>query len=192
MMVQIKHDLFRYEYLLTSMKNLDEIKAFNVAKPSGKGLEYYLKESAEYEERQKLNRTYLVKAKDTDEIVGYFSLRAGLFTLEDGTDNPINFYAVPAVELSNFAVNSAYRTKHPEVRKIGETMFRDFILPIARTVAELIGVQALYIYALPEDELIEHYSTFGFSRLEPELEEFVHKHVKPAYDESCIFMYQIL
>ncbi len=88
MMVQIKHDLFRYEHLLTSMKNLDEIKAFNVA--------------------------------------------------------------------------------------------------------ELIGVQALYIYALPEDELIEHYSTFGFSRLEPELEEFVHKHVKPAYDESCIFMYQIL
>lgn len=192
MLVPIRHDLFRYEHLLDTMKNLEDIKTFDIARPSGKGLEYYLKENAEFEERKRLNRTYLVKDSDTDEIVGYFSLRAGLFTIEDGTDNPINFYAVPAVELSNFAVNSAYRAKHPEVQKIGEAIFRDFILPVARTVAELIGVQALYIYALPEDDLIGHYSTFGFSRLEPELEAFVHKHVKPAYDKSCIFMYQIL
>ncbi len=192
MLVPIKHDLFRYEHLLTSQKNLEDIQAFDVAKLSGKGLEYYLKESAEYDERQHLNRTYLVKAKDTDEIVGYFSLRAGLFTIDDGTENAINFYSVPAVELSNFAVNSAYRAKHPEVLGIGTTIFKSFILPVARTAAEFIGVQALYIYALPQDELIGHYSTFGFSRLEPELEEFVHNHVKPAYDEGCIFMYQIL
>ena len=174
------------------MKNLEDIKHFDVLKESGKGLEYYLKEVAEYDERSHLSRTYLVRAKDTDEIVGYFSLRAGLFTIDDGTDNPINFDAVPAIELANFAVNSAYRVKHPEVLGIGTTIFRSFILPVARTAAELIGVQALYIYALPEDELIGHYSTFGFSRLEPELEDFVHKHVKPAYDENCIFMYQIL
>jgi hypothetical protein len=192
MLIPIRHEIFRYEHLLTSGKNLEDIKHFYVSKETGKGLEDYLKENAEYEERRKLNRTYLVKAKDTDEIVGYFSLRAGLFTIDDGTTNAINFYSVPAIELSNFAVNSAYRAIHPEILGIGTSIFKNFILPIARYTAEIIGVQALYIYALPEDELIDHYATFGFSRLDPELEDFVHKHVKPAYDESCIFMYQIL
>ena len=35
-------------------------------------------------------------------------------------------------------------------------------------------------------------STFGFSRLPPEMEAYIHNHIKPAYDEGCIFMYQIL
>ena len=58
--------------------------------------------------------------------------------------------------------------------------------------AELFGIQAIHIYALPQDELLEHYSTFGFSRLPPEMEAYIHSHIKPAYDEGCIFMYQIL
>ena len=37
------------------------------------------------------------------------------------------------------------------------------------------------------DFVVEH-----LSRLEGELEEFVHSHVKPKYDLGCIFMYQEL
>ena len=48
----------------------------------------------------------------------------------------------------------------------------------------------LKIYALPENELIRHYETFGFSRLSEKDEKFVHSHVKSAYDKDCIFMYQ--
>ncbi|WP_295058143.1 hypothetical protein [uncultured Fibrobacter sp.] len=48
------------------------------------------------------------------------------------------------------------------------------------------------IYALPEEKLIEHYHTMGFSRLPEHQEKFVQRHVKPKYDEGCIFMYQVI
>ena len=96
------------------------------------------------------------------------------------------------MELSNFAVNSAYRERHPEITKLGELVFRNFIIPTVRYGAELFGIQSLHIYALPEDELLEHYGALGFSRLPQEMEAYIHSHIKPDYDEHCIFMYQIL
>ncbi|MBO4630176.1 MAG: hypothetical protein J5687_09535 [Treponema sp.] len=59
-------------------------------------------------------------------------------------------------------------------------------------MAKYVGVNSLYIYALPEEKLIEYYKTVGFSRLPKEQEKFVQYHVKPEYDADCIFMYQIL
>ena len=35
-------------------------------------------------------------------------------------------------------------------------------------------------------------SSLGFERLEEEGEQFVHQHVKPDYDDGCIFMFQML
>ncbi len=32
----------------------------------------------------------------------------------------------------------------------------------------------------------------GFSRLPEHQEKFVQRHVKPKYDEGCIFMYQVI
>lgn len=185
---------FRHEHLFKSPKSLEEIKSFTVAKQTGKGLERYLKLMAESEEYSGGNRTYLVRDKETDEIAAYFSLRTGSFTLKDpaqGGDDASK-YTVPSVELSNFAVNSAYRARHPEIRRLGELVFRRFIIPTVKYGAELFGIQALHIYALPEDELLEHYGTFGFSRLPQEMEAYIHQHLKPDYDESCIFMYQLL
>ena len=66
------------------------------------------------------------------------------------------------------------------------------ICKIVVLFGEIVGVQALYIYALPQEELIKYYKTLGFSRLDPEMEDFVHKHVKPRYDAGCYFMYQII
>ena len=107
----IETDLYVYEHLFESPANLEDIKVFEVDKPTGKGLEFYLKNMAEYEERKRSNRTYLVRDKKTKEIAGYFSLRTGLFTLDSGrekeSDDDITFYSVPSIELSNFAVNSA-------------------------------------------------------------------------------------
>ena len=191
--VPIETDHFVYEHLFETEENLTEILSFEVEKPTGKGLEFYLKNTAEYEERKRSNRTYLVRDKKTKEIAGYFSLRTGLFTLDSGrekeSDDDITFYSVPSIELSNFAVNSAYRKQHPEVSKIGKDMFANFILPIAQFTAQIVGVQAMHIYALPEDDLIGHYQSFGFHRLPEEMETFVHEHVKPMYDRNCIFMY---
>lgn len=186
---QLENKDFFYEHLLDSDENQKLIEKFYVEKEEGKGLENYLKNSAKNEETENSSRTYLIKDKDTKELVGFFSLRNGLFTINIDDDS---FFSVPAIELSNFAVNSAYRKNHPESKSIGKSIFSDFVMPLVHYLMDFSGVQALYIYALPEDDLISHYETFGFSRLDSEDEKFVHKHVKPAYDDGCIFMYQIL
>ena len=194
LLAPIVNEKFRYEHLVSNPKNLEDIKSFFVEKKTGKGLENYLKTLAEAEEYDRSNRTYLVRDKETNEIAAYFSLHTGSFTLKDTeqSDEDAEKYTVPSVELSNFAVNSAYRERHPEIKGIGEQVFRRFIIPTVNYGAELFGIQAIHIYALPQDELLEHYSTFGFSRLPPEMEAYIHNHIKPAYDEGCIFMYQIL
>lgn len=192
MILPLKSKYFKYEHLFSNLENLNAIKNFYVAKQSGKGLERYIKNLAEKEEISKSNRTYLVKDKFSNEIAGYFSLRTGLFTIDTSTPSKTSLYSVSAIELSNFAVNSEYKKNHPEINKIGNYIFTEFILPIAKFVGEIVGVQALYIYALPEDDLIQHYAKMGFNRLLPEEEKFVHEHVKPAYDKDCIFMWQHL
>lgn len=112
--------------------------------------------------------------------------------MDTSTPDESSMYSVASVELSNFAVNSAYKDKHPEMNRIGFIIFTNFILPIVKSVSEDVGVQAFYIYALPEDNLIKYYESLGFSRLSSVEEDFVHKHVKPSYDEGCIFMYQLI
>lgn len=182
----IESKTYKYEHLLDSKLNIELIKDFTVDANAGRGLEGFLKYIAVQEEENDLNRTYLVKSKRDNEIAGYFSLRNGLFTLEIENGK---FHAVPAIELSNFAVNSAYRKDHPESQKIGRSIFNDFILPLVNYLKDFTGVRALYIYALPEEKLIDHYKSMGFSRLTQEEEDFVHKHVKPKYDDDCIFMF---
>lgn len=190
MIVPVEHPIFTYEHILDSPENLEQIKNFAIQEKSGLGLEFYLKETAEEDEKNQLNATYLVKDKITKEIAGYFSLKTGLFTI--GTSDDDYFDAIPAIELSNFAVNSLYRTNHPDVKSIGKTMLSRFVVPIFRYVKNFVAVRALYIYALPEEKLIQHYETLGFHRLAADEENFVHEHVKPRYDDGCIFMYQIL
>lgn len=102
------------------------------------------------------------------------------------------FDTIPSVEMSNFAVNALYRANHPDIKRIGEIIFRSFVLPIVKHIQNFVAVKALYIYALPEEKLISHYKSLGFSRLSEEEEAFVHAHVKPKYDDDCIFMYQIV
>ncbi|MCI6591616.1 MAG: hypothetical protein SPK18_01785 [Treponema sp.] len=191
MILNIKHALFYYEHLFDNPNNLEQIKNFAIRERSVFGLELYLKETAAFDEEHLLNSTYLVKDKKSHDIVGYFSLKTGLFTVESPTIEGY-FDTIPSVELSNFAVNALYRANHPEVKQIGEILFRSFILPTVQHIQNFVAVKALYIYALPEDKLISHYQKLGFSRLDDEEEKFVHSHVKPKYDADCIFMYQIL
>jgi hypothetical protein len=187
--IPLETEIFSYQHLLDSDENLKLIKSFSVKEESGKGLENYLKNVSEIDERNDLARTYLVKDKRTKELAAYFSLRSGLFTIEISEDY---FYTIPSIELSNFAVNDNYRINHPEILEIGKTVFLHFILPYVDFMKSIVGVKALYIYALPEDRLIEHYKKFGFQRLSKDEEKFVHSHVKPKYDKGCIFMYQLV
>lgn len=179
---------FVVEHLFTSPENHDLIQSFSVGN-SAMGLEIFLKEVAEREESEKQTRTYLIKDRITGELVCYFSMRTGLVTLQVDGDA---FDSLSAVELSNFAMNQVYKSNHPNAKRLGSYFFKRFILPLAQFVSEYIGVSTLYIYALPEDKLMNHYKKLGFSRLPEEQEKIVQNHVKPKYDEGCIFMYQPL
>ncbi len=187
--IPLETEIFTYQHLLDSDENLTLIKDFKVKEETGKGLENYLKNVSEYDERNDFARTYLIKDKRTKELAAYFSLRSGLFTIEATDDF---FYTIPAVELANFAVNDNYRKNHPEVLEIGKVVFLEFVLPYVDFMKSMLGIKALYIYALPEDKLIAYYKKLGFQRLSKKEEKFVHSHVKPKYDDGCIFMYQML
>ena len=180
---------FSLDHLLDSEENLELIEKFS-APNNATGLENYLKYSAIDDEKRNYGRTYLVKDKSTGESVCYFSLRTGLITMQTLDSSEEMFNTIPAIELSNFAVNENYRRTHPLSPKFGFHIFNVFIFPLVRELAKYVGVNALYIYALPNERLIGHYKTMGFSRLSPEDEKFVQKHVKPEYDEGCVFMYQ--
>ena len=177
---------FVIEHLLDSPVNRQLIENF-VAPNNARGLESYLKSQAENDENNNGSRTFLIKDATTGKLACYFSLRTGLIAVQrdDGL-----FDTIPAIELANLAVNDAYRREESKIAKIGFHVFDRFILPIVRNVADLIGVQCLYVYALPKERLIQYYASLGFMRLPSEAEAFVHSHVKPAYDRGCIFMYQ--
>ena len=65
-----------------SSDNLRLIQDFCISNSSGAGLERYIKELAESDEQDGSARTYLVKDKFTHELVAYFSLKTGLFTID--------------------------------------------------------------------------------------------------------------
>ena len=103
------------------------------------------------------------------------------------------FDTIPGVELANFAVNSSYLKKRPSAKGIGLIIFNQFVLPIVRKTAEYVAVKILYIFALPYESLINNYKVnYGFERLNESDEKELHKRLKPAYDDSCIFMYMML
>ncbi len=65
-------------------RDIADIKSFEIAHPeTGAGLERYLKYHALFDEHSGVMRTYLVRFKSTHECVGYFSLKAGLVSVNE-------------------------------------------------------------------------------------------------------------
>lgn len=187
--MRIENEIFYCEHLLANNENSRLISIFQVSESTGLGLETYLKQRAVYDETHKDARTYLVKDKTTHELVGYFSLKAGMVsTSETKRFFTREFDSVPGIELANFAVNGNYKKAHSELEGIGKIIFIDFILPICKETSKLIGAKFIYIFALPYKKLIEYYKSMNFSRLSLQEEINVHKRIRPRYDNGCIFM----
>ena len=189
----LENNIFYCDHLGASSNDFDDIQKFSVKDERGGGLVNYIKNFAFDDEKRKSMRTYLVKTKKTSELVAYFSLKAGLISLNEGNTNEIaNFDTLPGIELANFAVNKEYLDKNPNAKGLGLLIFNDFILPIVRDVSDRVGAEVLYIFALPFDGLIRRYEKYGFKRLPAEHEDELHRRLKPRYDSECIFMYQLL
>ena len=185
---EIDNEFFSVEHIFDSAENESLIFGFK-ALNGAQGLENYLKYQAAEDERTMSAKTYLVKDKFTGELAGYFSLRSGLITIQSYQES---FDTIPAVELSNLAINGEYSEKHKDKKRLSFVFLRIFIIPICQAMSKYIGLASLYIYALPDEKLIEHYTKLGFTRLPKKQEKFVQNHIKPKYDEDCVFMFQNL
>ena len=184
---------FYCSHLGTNLNDEKDIVNFTIADPNGLGLKDYLIYHAFGEEENNYMRTYLVRDNATNELVCFFSLKAGLISLNEMVENEkVSFDTLPGIELANFAVNSSYIRQHPESKGVGLLVYYDFILPIIRKVSEEVGVRIVYIFALPLTSLINRYQDYGFRRLPSKQEEQLHRRIKPSYDENCIFMYQLV
>ena len=195
----ISNEYFYCEHLFDRKDIIEELKKnFYIYHESGKGLEIFVKEHSANEESRNENRTYIVRDKENDEIAGYFSLKAGLFSIRELSapgyaGSVVQFDTLPGVELSEFAVNQKYTFSHPKKKGCGIIMFLGLIIPIVKKVQEAIGVKVLYIFALPQQRLLDTYTNeYGFKRLDKIDEENLHNRIKPRFDYGCIFMYQLI
>ena len=185
----IENEIFYCEPLMANEENLRLVQKFHVAAETGLGLELYLKKHAVSDEMSHEARTYLVKDNVTDEIVGYFSLKTGMVaSRKKWSFFQLEIDSLPAVELANFAVNSAYKEAHKEQKGIGSIIFLDFVLPIIKMAADRVGICIVYIFALPYSNLVKYYEALNFKRLSKTEEAFIHRNYKQRYDEGCIFM----
>lgn len=181
------------QHLAMSGKDQAAIANFSVLHAeTGRGLVNYLQVNAWKDELAGTMRTYLVRVRGTNECVGYFSLKAGLVSMgEEQLGTEVVFDTLPGVELANFAVNAHYVRKY-DAKGIGHVIFLNFILPLVLKAAALVGISLVYLFALPYPRLLRNYERYGFHRLNVDAEEKLHRRLKPAYDQSCIFMYQPL
>ena len=145
------------------------------------------------EENDNKARTYLIEDAESGELISYFTLKAGLvgFKKNRSIFNRA-FDAMTGIEVANFAINEVYKQAHSSLHGLGHMVFRKFILPKAEEAQNIIGAEILYIYALPRTSLIDHYKSYGFTRLVPFQQRYIEKRFRPRYDRGCIFMYQIL
>ena len=184
-----------YCYPLSQMDDRDERDVLDLVpvSASGVGLVEYLQRYALEDELAGVMRTYLVRAVIDDELVGYFSLKAGLASFNEERSSGVKeFDTVPGVELANFAVNDSYRKSHPKAAGCGMQIFHDLVLPIVREASSIVGIALVYLFSLPEEKVIGNYRRYGFERLGEQEESYLHARLKPRYDQSCVFMYMLL
>lgn len=189
--IVLENELFYCIHIADTEEIKQQLRHFTVKKKTGNGLVNYLQNYALVDEENGEMRTYLVKDTDSHEIVGYFSLKAGMVSVnEKRTLFRREFDCVPGIELANFAVNNSYKEAHKEFDGLGKIIFVYFILAIVKKVSMQIGVKTLFIFALPHSSLINYYKSLHFQRLSAVEEKSIHRRIKPRYDQRCIFMCQ--
>lgn len=187
----LQNDLFYVTHLTDEKKDVTDAASFRVNDAAG--LEYYIRNMAVSDETSGVMRTYIVRSCNDDTAVAYFSLKAGLISINEiKTEDGIVFDTLPGVEIADYAINSEFIDAYPYLKGVGAVVFSDFIVPLILKAAEYIGIKVIYIFALPVERLIKRYRDYGFSRLDQQAEDELHKRVKPFYDDGCIFMYQML
>lgn len=204
---------FFCEPLRANADNKNLLKEFVIRREEGYaelggivGLEAYLKECAWNDDEEGLIKAYVIKPYFSREIVAYFTLQAGMVSVDAENRNSKRELiarmegtklvpaTIPGIEISHFAVNDLYREKHSVngivPRGLGRYLYPEFIYPTIRRIRRDLGVKMVYLYAAGDEHLKTYYQdVFGFSRLE---EETLFVPVTSYYDDYCEFMYKLL
>lgn len=136
--VLLRNELYYCTHLLNEsickderkfLELIEELEEFSICRETGKDIADYLRDNAIKDENESVNRTYLVRDVDTDELVGFFSLKNGMAIFPDTSGNIIT---KPSIELSEFAMNEGYLENNPYRKGNGVIIFSDFIIPICK------------------------------------------------------------
>ena len=164
----LQSEMFYCNHLGVSDNDEQDIMNFTVRDEKGAGLLEYIQRFAFPDEDAGTMRTYIVRDNRSSEMVGYFSLKAGLISYNERSVAVIDeltgkevvdpvtgvkkmrrvFDTLPGVELADFAVNQTYIRNHPDLKGVGLVIYQHFILPIIYRVAEEIGIKIHHIQAL--------------------------------------------
>lgn len=193
----LENELFTCEHLVNSESVFRELNNFEINPdyPDGANLADYIQCNAFDDEKYGECRTYLVRDKRSDEIVAYFTLRAGLVTRQNILPNEDrhSFDNLSGIDLVCFATNYYFIKNNPEYKGCGIIVFEDFILTIAKNVSEQIGAAIIFGYAVNEDKLMDYYcNKLGFSRLSTDAENIINDRFRERFDKDCYFIYRTI
>lgn len=117
--------------------------------------------------------TYILKAKDKDDILAFYTLKASGVQVDENGE----FNAIPVIEIARIAVRY-------EVQEmgLGKYIFYNKILPKIKAVAGLVAVKAIIAFVEPDDaKAIGFYTSVGFE----EASEKVQKEIEDSFNEEC-------
>lgn len=100
----------------------------------------------------------------------------------------------PGIELKFLGVNEMAKPYWKSLgmkRKMGETLFYFFVIPILTSIQRIVGVKYLYLFAADEEaegDLVNYYKNrlLHIDETEPQLLSAN----KPLFDSECRFLYQ--
>lgn len=172
----IKKEIIRF-----TAEEKDSVKNFNCG---NEVINSYLKEKA-CDDPQTV--TFIVKDKNNNMVICYYSLSCSGLVLDHGTGNKITIY--PAVEIKMFAIDENYQhmpySDDTEEGNLSDMLFADVIAYIYRFTDEQCGADKITLYSVPD--AVNFYSRNGFN----EFREFM----KPStswFLDGCVPMYMDL
>ena len=190
--MEIDSRVFSYERLVDN-GNYVLLKRFR-AVHNAEGITKYFHRQALKDEEDSAVKSYVVKLKGTEILIGIFTLKCGAIPYSEKAENLLfskETLLIPGIELVNIALNDyALRIIKSMSEKIGKNIFFDIVQPVALHISNELGAKVLYLFAANK-LLAEYYKTWGFYSVDDDLfNKKLNSDWKNDYSKGCIFMYK--
>ena len=185
--------LFDCERLLDN-NNYYLVKTRFKAIKDAEGITSYFKKQSIKDDKDNYCRNYVIKLKNTEQIIACFSLKAGAIPYVENIEKVTiskDSKLIPAIEIVNVAINEYFKNAVKQIdEKIGKVLYFSVIEEIIKSVASIIGVQTVYLFAANE-KLANYYESWGFHKIEDlAYNSKLAQEWQNTYSQNCIFMYK--